>query len=62
MKFVHFTAPDGESVPVVASSIVDLKNNDGAYDRRAKTVIVLANGYQAVRETKQEIEQKLEGA
>lgn len=63
MKFVHFTAPDGAVVPVNPAQVADIKAPEaGVYDPRGRAVIVLAGGYQVVRETPEEVEKKLEEA
>ena len=63
MKFVHFTAPDGASVPVNPAQVADIRAPEpGVYDARGRAVIVLTNGYQVVRETPAEVEQKLQEA
>lgn len=62
MKFVHFTAPDGHEVRVNPNLVADVDDNDGNYDPRARAVIMLVQGFQAVRETKSEVMKMLEEA
>jgi hypothetical protein len=62
VKFVHFTAPDGRDVPINPEQVVGIDDNDGLYDRRAKTVITLVSGVHAVREAKADVARKLEGS
>lgn len=60
MKLVAFTAPDGTRDLVNPDQVEDVRPADkGVYDPRAKTVIVLANGFRAVRESPEEVSQKL---
>ena len=61
MKFVRFTTPDGHEVKVNPNLVADVEDNDGGeYDSRAKAVIMLVQGFQAVRETKAEVLKALE--
>lgn len=60
MKLVHLHAPDGHDVGVNPDQVVSVRPaENGAYDARAKTVIVESNGFQAVREPEAEVEKKL---
>lgn len=59
MKFVHFTAPDGKDVPIIAGQVVAIRSNDGSYHPAAQAVIVLVSGVQAVREDEAEVERRL---
>lgn len=58
---LKFTAPNGEIVELNPSTIVEIYNNDGNYDKRAKTVLKLVNGEQAVIEDKETVEAMLSG-
>jgi hypothetical protein len=59
MKFVHFTAPNGSTVPINPDQVSGLKENDGTYHPDARTVIVLGGSVQAVRESLAEVEKAL---
>jgi uncharacterized protein YlzI (FlbEa/FlbD family) len=58
---LKFTAPNGEIVDLNPSTIVEIYNNDGEYDSRAKTVLKLVNGVQAVVEDKETVEKMING-
>jgi uncharacterized protein YlzI (FlbEa/FlbD family) len=58
---LKFTAPNGEIVELNPSTIVEIYNNDGEYDSRAKTVLKLVNGVQAVVEDKETVEKMVNG-
>lgn len=61
MKFAHFTAPDGRDVPVNPNLVADVIDAPpGQYDPRARAVIMLVQGVQAVREAKAEVMKRLE--
>jgi len=65
MKLVHFTAPNGDVVPINPDDVASLRPAREAQGDHpgAKTVIVLASGgWQAVRETEADVEAKLERA
>lgn len=62
MKFVHFKGPDGHDVSINPNLVADVIDNDGNFDPRAKAVIMLVQGFQAVREPKAEVLRKLEEA
>ena len=60
MKFVHFTAPNGKTVEVKADNVVSFREcAPGECAPGAKTLIVLMSGFQAVRESLDEVESKL---
>ena len=48
---IKLTAPNGTEVEVNKSSIISMYPNDGTYDSRAKTILVIGNQNQAVVET-----------
>jgi hypothetical protein len=57
---IKLTAPNGEIVEINPASIVEIFNNDGEYDAKAKTVLKLMGGnVQAVVEDKATIESML---
>ena len=58
MDMVHLTDTAGRMVAIVKSQIVELREPSGDYPS-AKTVVVLASGVQAVRETIAQIESLL---
>jgi uncharacterized protein YlzI (FlbEa/FlbD family) len=54
---IKLTAPNGEVVELNPSFVVEVYDNDGEYDKAAKTVIKLAGGnVQAVVEDKATVE------
>ena len=60
MTFPRFTTPDGESVPINPALVAEVRTAlPNEMDPRAKTVIVLSHGFQAVREPKSEVENRL---
>ena len=60
MKFVHFTAPNGRVVSVKADDVESFREPaPGEAAPEAKTLIIMVSGFQAVRETLAEVEQKL---
>lgn len=57
MDILHLTAPSGRPVSLIQSQIVQLREPlPNEMDSRAKTVVVLSSGFQAVRETIAEVE------
>jgi uncharacterized protein YlzI (FlbEa/FlbD family) len=52
---IKLTAPNGTEVEVNSTAITSMYPNDGTYDKRAKTVLVVAGQHQAVVETIAEI-------
>ena len=58
---IKVTAPNGEIVSLNPNTIVEIYNNDGEYDSRAKTVLKLVNGVQAVVEDKETVERLIDG-
>lgn len=61
MKFIHVTAPDGRTIGITPDQVEGVQDaQPGMYAPGVKTVIVLVNGIQAVRETREEVEKRLE--
>ena len=58
MRLVDFHAPDGAVVPINPEDVETLRHPIGGHPA-ARTVIVLVNGEQAVRESMAEVEEKL---
>ncbi|MGA7805602.1 hypothetical protein [Bradyrhizobium sp.] len=60
MRLVHFTEPNGAPVGINPDQVENVRDAEpGAYAPGARTVIVLANGFQAVREPRSEVESRL---
>jgi len=52
---IKLTAPDDTVVEVNPSAITSIYPNDGSYDHRAKTVLIILGEHQAVKETVDEV-------
>jgi uncharacterized protein YlzI (FlbEa/FlbD family) len=52
---IKLTAPNGTEVEVNSLAITSIYPNDGTYDKRAKTVLIVAGQHQAVIETVAEV-------
>ena len=52
---IKLTAPNGTEVEVNSAAITSIYPNDGTYDHRAKTVLVVAGEHQAVIETVEQV-------
>ena len=60
MKWPHFTTPAGKMVPINPDHVETVRDAlPGEYAATGRTVIVMANGYQVVRESRAEVEKKL---
>ena len=53
---IKLTAPNGEPVEIEPKAIASIRPNNGDYDVRAKTVLIVAGEHQAVVETMDEID------
>lgn len=63
VKLIHFTAPNGGTVGIVTDQVEEVRDAaPGEYAPGAKAVIVLVSGFHAVRETREEVEKRLEGS
>lgn len=56
---IKLTAPNGTPVEIDPKAIVSMHPNDGDYDARAQTVLIVAGEHQAVVETMDEIDKLL---
>ena len=61
MLMIKLTAPNGTDVEVNKNSIITYYPNDGSYDKRAKTVLVLPGEHQAVKETIEQVRALING-
>ncbi len=58
---IKLTAPNGTEVEVNVAAITSIYPNDGTYDHRAKTVLVVLGEHQAVKETIDEVKALMNG-
>ena len=56
VAMIKLTAPNGTPVEVDPRSILSMHPNDGDYDKRAHTVLLVMGERQAVVETMEEID------
>lgn len=52
---IKLTAPNGTEVDVNSAAITSIYPNDGTYDKRAHTILVVAGQHQAVIETVEQV-------
>ncbi len=58
---IKLTAPNGEPVNVNPDAITSSYPNDGTYDHRAKTILIVAGEHQAVVETMAQVDVLIRG-